>query len=69
MKRETFEFFPLIIPLWPLLLVVMVVAVAQLVKIRDFEMEIHQRLHHASLEHEHKMQELEAERQRVKERK
>lgn len=58
---------PFIIPLALFAMVVLIVAITQLVKIRDKEMEVHQNLHFEELEHRRKMQELEMELARIKE--
>jgi hypothetical protein len=57
---------PLIIPLSIFAMVVIIVAIVKLAKIRDKEMEVHQRLHMEQLEHQRKMQELQLELDRVK---
>ena len=57
---------PFIIPLASFVMVVLIVAITQMVKIRDKEMEVQQKLHLEQLEHQRKMQELEIELQRVK---
>jgi len=59
-------FSPFIIPLASFVMVVLIVAITQMVKIRDKEMEVQQKLHLEQLEHQRKMQELEIELQRVK---
>ena len=59
-------FSPFIIPLASFAMVVLIVAITQMVKIRDKEMEVQQKLHLEQLEHQRKMQELEIELQRVK---
>lgn len=41
-------------------------AVTQVAKIRDLEMEIHQRIHFEEMEHQRKMKELNRELERVK---
>ncbi len=57
---------PFIIPLSVFAMVVIIVAIVKLAKIRDREMEVHQRLHMEQLEHQRKMQELQLELDRVK---
>jgi len=57
---------PFIIPLGVFAMVVLIVAITQLVKVRDMEMDVHQRLHQEELEHQRKMRELELELERVK---
>jgi len=59
-------FSPFIIPLASFVMVVLIVAITQMVKIRDKEMEVQQKLHLEQLEHQRKMQELELQLQRVK---
>jgi hypothetical protein len=59
-------FSPFIIPLACFVMVVLIVAITQLVKIRDKEMQIQQKLHLEQLEHQRKMQELELELQQLK---
>ena len=59
-------FSPFIIPLASFVMVVLIVAITQMVKIRDKEMEVQQKLHLEQLEHQRKMQELEIELERVK---
>lgn len=58
---------PLIIPLAVFAMVVLIVAITQLAKIRDAEMDVQQRLHQEELEHQRKMRELDLELQRLKE--
>jgi hypothetical protein len=57
---------PLIIPLACFAMVVIIVAITQLVKVRDKEMDVHQRLHIEEMEHKRKMQELDMELERLK---
>jgi hypothetical protein len=59
-------FNPLLIPLACFAMVVLIVAIAHLTKIRDKELEIHQKLHTEHLEHQRKMKELELEMERVR---
>jgi hypothetical protein len=59
---------PLIIPLAGFALVVIIVAIVHLMKIRDLEVEAHQRLRIEEMEHQRKMRELELELQQVKQR-
>jgi len=59
-------FSPFIIPLAAFAMVVLIVAITQLAKIRDKEMEAQQKLHLEQLEHQRKMQELELELPRIK---
>jgi len=57
---------PSIIPLGVFLMVVLIVAITQLVKIRDMEIDVHQQLHQEELEHQRKMRELDLELERLK---
>jgi len=57
---------PLIIPLGVFAMVVLIVAITKMAKIRDREIEVHQRLHLEQLEHQRKMKELELDLERVK---
>lgn len=57
---------PFIIPLAVFAMVVLIVAITKMAKIRDREIEVHQRLHLEQLEHQRKMKELELELERVK---
>ena len=57
---------PLIVPLAVFALVVIVIAIVQLTKIREAEMEVHQRLHLEEMEHQQKMRELDRELEQVK---
>jgi hypothetical protein len=57
---------PLIIPLAVFAMVVLIVAITKMAKIRDREIEVHQRLHLEQLEHQRKMKELELDLERVK---
>lgn len=57
---------PFIIPLAVFAMVVLIVAITQLARIRDMEIEVHQKLHLAEMEHQQKMRELELELQRIK---
>ena len=57
---------PLIIPLAAFALVVVIVAIVHLMKIRDLEIDSHQRLRFEEMEHQRKMRELELELDRVK---
>jgi hypothetical protein len=59
-------FSPFIIPLASFAMVVLIVAITQMVKIRDREMDVQQKLHLEQLDHQRKMQELELELQRIK---
>ena len=57
---------PVIIPLAVFAMVALIVGISKVAKIRDRELEVHQRLHLEQLEHERKMKELEHELERVK---
>ncbi len=57
---------PLIIPLACFAAAVVIVAITQLVRIRDTEIEVHQRLYQEEMEHRRKMKELELELERIK---
>ena len=57
---------PFIIPLAGFAVVVVILAITQLVKIRDLEMEAHQRFRLEEMEHQRKMRELELELEEVK---
>jgi hypothetical protein len=57
---------PLIIPLAVFAMVALIVGISKMAKIRDRELEVHQRLHLEQLEHERKMKELDLELERVK---
>ena len=57
---------PVIIPLAAFALVVVIVAIVHLMKIRDLEIDCHQRLRFEEMEHQRKMRELELELERVK---
>jgi hypothetical protein len=57
---------PFIIPLGVFAMVVIIVAITQLVKVRDKEMDVHQRLHLEEMEHQRKMRELDIELERLK---
>ncbi|MGO8787650.1 MAG: hypothetical protein ACLQVL_09745 [Terriglobia bacterium] len=57
---------PFVVPLAVFAMVVLIVAITHLAKIRDTEIEVHQKLHVAEMEHQRKMRELELELQRIK---
>jgi hypothetical protein len=57
---------PFFIPLGVFAMVVLIVAITQMISIRDKEMEVHQRLHLEEMDHQRKMRELELELQRIK---
>ena len=54
------------VPLSVFALVVLMVAITSMAKLRDKEMEVHQRLYMEELEHQRKMKELVLELERVK---
>jgi hypothetical protein len=57
---------PFIVPLGVFAMVVLIVAITQIVKIREKEMEVHQKLHIEEMEHQRRMRELELELERIK---
>jgi hypothetical protein len=57
---------PFMVPLSLFAMVVLIVAIAELATIRNLEVDVHQKLHLAELEHQQKMRELEMELQRIK---
>jgi len=57
---------PFFIPLGVFAMVVLIVAITQMISIRDKEMEVHQRLHLEEMDHQRKMRELELELERIK---
>ena len=57
---------PFIIPLAVFAMVVLIVGIASITKVRDKELEVHQKLHGEELEHARKMKELEIELSRVR---
>ncbi len=59
-------FSPFIIPLACFAMVVLIVAITQMVKVRDKEMEVHQKLHQEQLQHQLRMKELDLELARVR---
>jgi biopolymer transport protein ExbB/TolQ len=59
-------FSPTMIPLAVFLMVVLIVAISQIARLRDKEIQAQQQLHAAQLEHQRKMQGLQAEHERVK---
>lgn len=58
-------FNPFLIPVAFFAMVVLIVAITQMVRIRDKEMEIHQKLYQEEMEHQRRMKELELEMARV----
>ena len=59
---------PFIVPLAVFVMVVLLVAIINMVKIRDQEMDVRTRLYQEELEHQRKMKELEAELGNLKQR-
>jgi len=57
---------PFVVPLGVFAMVVLIVAITQIVRIRDKEMEVHQKLHLEEMEHQRKMRELELDLERIK---
>jgi hypothetical protein len=57
---------PFPIPLGVFAMVVLIVAITQIARIRDKEIEVHQKLHGQEMEHQRKMRELELELERIK---
>jgi hypothetical protein len=57
---------PFVIPLGVFAMVVLIVAITQIVRIRDRELEVHQKLYLEEMEHQRKMRELELDLERIK---
>jgi len=57
---------PILIPLAVFAMVVLIVAITELTKIRNLEVEVHQKLHLEEMEHQRKMRELELRLERIK---
>jgi hypothetical protein len=57
---------PFLVPLGVFAMVVLIVAIAELTKIRNMEVEVQQKLHMQEMEHQRKMRELELELERIK---
>jgi hypothetical protein len=57
---------PFVVPLGVFAMVVLIVAITHIVKIREKEMEVHQKLHIEEMEHQRRMRELELELERIK---
>lgn len=57
---------PFIIPLACFVMVVLIVAVVNVAKMRDMELDVHGRLRNEEMEHQRKMKELEIELARVR---
>jgi hypothetical protein len=56
---------PFFVPLGIFAMVVLIVAIVAVSKIRDIEVDVHQKLHAKEMEHQQKMRELELELQRI----
>jgi hypothetical protein len=59
-------FNPFIIPLGLFAMVALIVAIACMAKVRDKELEVHQKLQSDQMDHQRKMKELELELERVR---
>lgn len=57
---------PFLIPLAVFAAVVLIVAIANLTRIRELEIDVHQKLYAKEMEHQRKMRELNAELERIK---
>jgi hypothetical protein len=57
---------PFLIPLGVFAMVVLIVAIAEVTKVRNLEIEVHQKLHVQEMEHQLKMRELELQLERIK---
>ncbi len=57
---------PFLVPLAVFAMVVLIVAIAEFAKIRNLEIEVHQKLYMEEMEHQRKMRELEQELERIK---
>ncbi len=57
---------PFVLPLGVFAMVVLIVAITQIVKIREKEMEVHQKLHIEEMEHQRRLRELDLELERIK---
>ena len=58
----------IVVPLGSFAMVALIVAIVSLVRVRDREVEAHHRLHVEEMEHRRKMEELEIELQRTRQR-
>jgi hypothetical protein len=56
---------PFFVPLGVFAMVVLIVAIAEVAKIRNIEVDVQQKLHVKEMEHQQKMRELELELQRI----
>jgi len=59
---------PFLIPLGVFAMVVLIVALSATAKIRNLEVDVHDRLHREEMEHQQKMRELELELKRIEQR-
>ena len=57
---------PFIVPLAVFAMVVLIVAITALARLRDVEIDIHQKLYAQEMEHQRKMRELNTELERIK---
>lgn len=57
---------PFLVPLGVFAMVVLIVAITEVTKVRNLEVEVHQKLHLQEMEHQRKMRELELELERIK---
>jgi hypothetical protein len=60
---------PFVVPLGVFAMVVLIVAITQVAKIRDLELEIHQKLRMEEMEHQRRIRELDMELERIKHQK
>jgi hypothetical protein len=60
---------PLVIPLGIFAIVALIVAITQVAKIHDLELEVRQRLHLEEMEHQRRMREMKLELERLKQEK
>lgn len=57
---------PFLIPLGVFVMVALIVAITQVAKIRDLELEVHSRLHLAEMEHQRRIGEMNLELERIR---
>ncbi len=57
---------PFLFPLGVFAMIVLIVATAEVAKIRNREVEVHQKLHGQEMEHQRRMRELELQLERIK---
>jgi hypothetical protein len=57
---------PFLVPLGVFAMVVLIVGITELSKVRNLEIDVHQKLHAQEMEHQRKMRELELELERIK---